>query len=346
MASERSLLSFRISLVLITCLAIPSILLGGTLDEAAAKLASEVSAKLPAGAPSSCKFVNLSSVPAADAARLEQSFRDALRPWCATATTRDAARVEIIITLAENWKEFVWTAQIQMSAGAAVLVETSPRAPSSNDAPGAMPLALRAEKIWEGPQRILDFTSVKSPPDTHEYWLLTDEGVVLRLVGRTTVSQLQLSRSAPPSRDPIGDLMNQGGDVQANFSGNICTISPDNFTVTECHPAPLAGGATATQDAGRNIRQRGNQSPFVEGACPFVRPVLMSGGGDYTEKDFVQLFDGSAAKADSNGDAVSAPLFLAGPVTSISGAEDLGIVVHNLNSGDYEAYRVYISCAK
>jgi hypothetical protein len=134
--------------------------------------------------------------------------------------------------------------------------------------------------------------------------------------------------------------------VQATFSGKICMISPDNFAVTECHPAPPAGDATPERVASRNIRQRGNQSPFVEGACPFVRPVLASGGGDYTEKDFVQLFDGSGATADSDGNPVSAPLFFAGPVTNISGADDLGIVVHNLDSGNYEAYRVYISCAK
>ena len=345
MAAERSLLHFRVSFVLITCLAIPGILTAGTLDEAAAKLASEISAKLPAGAPSSCKFVNLSFVSSADAARIEQSFRDGLRPLCAAASPSDAAAAEISITLAENWKEFVWTAQIQTSGGATVLVETSPRGPAGNNGPGAMPLALRAEKIWEGPQRILDSTAVKSPPDTHEYWLLTDEGVVLRLVGRTIVSQLQLPRPAPPSRDPIGTLMNQGGDVQANFSGRICTISPETFSVTECHPAP-AGGDAVAQAAPRNIRQRGNQSAFTEGGCPFVRPILASGGGDYTQKDFIQLFDGSATAPDSNGNPVSAPLFFAGPVISISGAEDLGIVVHNLDSENYEAYRVYISCAK
>ena len=343
MAAEKFLLPFRVSLFLIACFMIPGILLGGTLDDTAAKLAAEISAKLPAGAQSSCKFVNLSSVPAADAARLEQSLREALRSVCAIDATHDA---EITITLSENWKEFVWTAQIQTSSGVTVLLETSPRAPSGNNAPGAMPLALRAEKIWEGPQRILDFTAVKSPPDTREYWLLTDEGAVLRLVGRTIISQLQLSRSAPPSRDPVGSLINQGEDVQTNFSGKICTISPENFSVTECHPAPPAGDGAAAQSSNQNIQQRGNQSPFVEGACPFVRPVLASGGGDYTEKDFIQLFDGSATTDVANGNPVSAPVFFAGPVTSISGAEDLGIVVHNLDSGNYEAYRVYISCAK
>ena len=79
MAAERSLLHLRVSLFLISFLAIPGILLSSTLDDAAAKLASEISSKLPAGVQASCKFVNLSSLPALDAARLDQSFRDALR---------------------------------------------------------------------------------------------------------------------------------------------------------------------------------------------------------------------------------------------------------------------------
>src|SRR5579871_2400429 len=345
MATKGSLPLLRLSLLLITCLATPCDAMSATLDDAAAKLASEINAKLPAGVPFSCKFVNLSSISEVDAARLEQSLREAWRPGCAATNSSDAAGAEIAVTFSENWKEFVWTARIQMSTGVTVLVETSPRVPAGNSAPGAMPLALRAEKIWEGPQRILDFTAVKSPPDTQEHWLLTDEGVVLRLVGRTIVSQLQLSRSAPVSREPLGDLANQGPNIQADFSGKICTISPDTFSVTECHPAPSAGGAAAPA-VNRNIRQRGNQSPFVEGACPFVRPTLASGSGDYTQRDFIQLFDGNSVTSDSNGNPVSAPLFFPGPVTGISGAEDLGIVVHNLDSGNYEAYRVYISCAK
>lgn len=345
MLANRFPFSFRALLLFITLVTASSVALGITLEDTAGKLAVEIGSRMPAGTKARCEFANLSSLPPEEAARLERSLREALRSWCVDESTPDTA--DIRVTLSENWKEFVYTAQIRTTGGAIVLVETSPRIPRSNGAAGAMPLTLRAEKVWEGPQRLLDFTALKSQSGPEEYWLLTEEGVVLRLVGRTIVSQLQLSREAPASRDPQGDLTQAGQDVQANFAGKTCTISPDAFRVTECHATSLDEGNGAAGSApNRSVRQGGSQSPFVEGACPFVRPILASGGGDYTEKDFVQLFDPSDSPANSPGTPISTPIFFSGPVMKISGTADLGIVVHNLDSENYEAYRVYISCAR
>jgi hypothetical protein len=345
MLANRFPFSFRALLLFITLVAASSAALGGTLDDAAGKLAAEIGSRMPAGTKARCEFANLSSLAPEEAAQLERSLRGALRPWCVDESVADAA--DIRVTLSENWKEFVYAAQIRTTAGAIVLLETSPRMPRSNGAAGAMPLTLRAEKVWEGPQRLLDFTALKSQSGAEEYWLLTEEGVVLRLVGRTIVSQLQLSRTAPASRDLQGALTQAAQGVQATFAGKTCTISPDAFRVTECHPtSPEEGNGAAGSAPDRNVRQRGSQSPFVEGACPFVRPILASGGGDYTEKDLVQLFDGSDSPANFPGTPVSTPIFLSGPVLKISGTGDLGIVVHNLDSENYEAYRVYISCAR
>ena len=352
MASKPSTLLFRAILFFLASFGISGVARTAALDDSAMKLADEIGAKMPPGAQASCEFANLSSLPAEDAARIEQSFREALRSWCIPQSAQNAAGVELSVTLSENWKELVWTAQIRTSGATIVLLETSPRTAKSQGAPGAMPLTLRAEKIWEGPRRILDFVTLQpqSPVAPPEFWLLTDDGVVLRQVGGTIISQLQLPRSVPLSRDPVGDLTKDVRDVKASFSGKVCAISSESFSVTECH-AVVIGSRNSTDAVGPPtadsiVRQRGNQSAFVEGACPFVRPVLVSGRGDYTEKDFVQLFDPDGFRADAAGIPVSAPIFFAGPVLDISGVEDLGIVVHNLESENYEAYRIFISCSR
>lgn len=352
MDSKPSTFLFRAILLFFASFGISGAARASALDDSAMKLADEIAAKIPPGTQASCEFANLSSVPAEDAARIEQSFREALRAWCIPASSQNAAGVELSVTLSENWKDLVWTAQIRTGAATIVLLETSPRAAKSQGAPRAMPLALRAEKIWEGPRRILDFATFQptSPAGPPEFWLLTDDGVVLRQVGGSIISQLQLPRSVPLSRDPVGDLTKNGQDIRASFSGKVCTISSGSFSVTECHPGSSVSRNSADTGAPPAIdsivRQRGNQSAFVEGACPFVRPVLGSGRGDYTEKDFVQLFDPDGSRADVAGIPVSAPIFFPGPVLDISGAEDLGIVVHNLVSDNYEAYRIFISCSR
>lgn len=352
MASKPSTLLFRAILFFLASFGISGVARAGALDDSVMKLADEIGAKMPPGTQASCEFANRSSVSAEDAAQIEQSFREALRTWCVATSAQNAASVELTVTLSENWKELVWTAQIRTGSGTIVLVETSPRSAKSQGAPGAMPLALRAEKIWEGPRRVLDFATLppQSPAAPPEFWLLTDDGVVLRQVGGTIVSQLQLPRSVPLSRDPLGDLTKNSQDIRASFSGKVCTISSESFSVTECHPGSStsrnSGDTGAPLAADSIVRQRGNQSPFVEGTCPFVRPVLATGRGDYTEKDFVQLFDPDGSRSDSDGIPVSAPIFFAGPVLDISGAEDLGIVVRNLESENYEAYRIFISCSR
>ena len=352
MASKPSTRFFRAILFFLASFGISGVAQAAALDDSAMKLADEIGAKMPPGAQASCEFANLSSLPAEDAARIEQSFREALRSWCIPASAENVPSIELSVTLSENWKDLVWTAQIRTGGATIVLLETSPRTSKSLGAPGAMPLALRAEKIWEGPRRILDFATLQppSPAAPPEFWLLTDDGVVLRQVGGKIISQLQLPRTIPLGRDPVGDLTKNGQDVRASFSGKVCTISSESFSVTECHPGSStlgnSGDAGAPSAAGSIVRQRGNQSAFVEGACPFVRPALGSGRGDYTERDFVQLFDPDGSRADAAGIPVSAPIFFAGPVVDISGAEDLGIVVHNLESENYEAYRIFISCSR
>jgi hypothetical protein len=352
MASKPSTLFFRAILFFLASFGISGVARAGAPDDSAMKLADEIATKMPPGAQASCEFANLSSLPAEDAARIEQSFREALRSWCIPASAQNVPSVELNVTLSENWKELVWTAQIRTSGGTIVLLETSPRTAKSQITPGAMPLALRAEKIWEGSRRILDFATLQppSPAAPPEFWLLTDDGIVLRQVGGKIISQLQLPRSVALNRDPVGDLTRDGQDVRASFSGKVCAISSESFSVTECHAAVIGSrnstDAVGPPTADSIVRQRGNQSAFVEGACPFVRPVLGSGRGDYTEKDFVQLFDPDGFRADAAGIPVSAPIFFAGPVLDISGAEDMGIVVYNLESENYEAYRIFISCSR
>jgi hypothetical protein len=345
MAVEQSKPPRRAILFLLVLFGIPSPLRSATLDDSAMKLAGEIGATLPSGAQASCEFLNISSASADDAARIEQTLREAMGHWCAPASARDTASIDVIVTLSENWKEFVWTAQIRTSNGTLFLLETSARVPNSQDAPGAMPMALRAEKMWEGPQRILAFASPQLPLDQQELWLLTEEGVVLRESGGKVISQLQLPRSLPPSRDPIGGFTRNDKDIQATFSGKVCTISAETFSVTECHAAPPP--AVLMDPA---VRSWGSQFTYIESTCPFVHPILASGRGDYRERDVVQLFEATGLRSNAAGTPISAPIFFGGPVMNISeaisGSGNSGILVHDLESGNYEAYQIIISCAK
>ncbi|HEY0704904.1 MAG TPA: hypothetical protein VGD60_19225, partial [Candidatus Acidoferrales bacterium] len=86
-------------------------------------------------------------------------------------------------------------------------------------------------------------------------------------------------------------------------------------------------------------------SAALSGSCAGESTSLVSGSGDWTQTDSIQgyLAAGSSAVATSSG----APLSFPGPVISLYPEPDTTsarAIVHNLKTGDYEAYIVTATC--
>jgi hypothetical protein len=89
----------------------------------------------------------------------------------------------------------------------------------------------------------------------------------------------------------------------------------------------------------------GKGTEIVIGApvCGGASQFLATGARDYTQPDSLQLFEmkpGGAA-------AISAELNFPGPITALhASSESPRAVVKNLSTGNYEAYRLSLSCAQ
>jgi hypothetical protein len=92
---------------------------------------------------------------------------------------------------------------------------------------------------------------------------------------------------------------------------------------------------------------RGSQIAAVPDNCGRGQLYLVSGPGDYTEPDTILLFESTVARGVTAGKALSDFLHFPGPVMAIqSGGAAPRVIVHNLATGNYEAYHISISCGQ
>jgi hypothetical protein len=81
----------------------------------------------------------------------------------------------------------------------------------------------------------------------------------------------------------------------------------------------------------------------MKSVCGGVGQFLATGARDYTQPDSMQVF----RTAPGGTVAISTELEFPGPVTALHGVSDIPrVIVRNLSTGNYEAYRLSFSCGQ
>jgi hypothetical protein len=82
----------------------------------------------------------------------------------------------------------------------------------------------------------------------------------------------------------------------------------------------------------------------IASGCGSAWQVLVTGSGDWTEKDQIQLYE----VRDRGAAAIGEPFELTGPILALWAGEDgrsARVISRNLESGMYEASMVSVSCS-
>jgi hypothetical protein len=82
----------------------------------------------------------------------------------------------------------------------------------------------------------------------------------------------------------------------------------------------------------------------IASGCGSAWQVLVTGSGDWTEKDQIQLYE----IRDRGAVAIGEPVELTGPILALWAGEDgksARVISRNLESGLYEASMVSVSCS-
>lgn len=209
------------------------------------------------------------------------------------------------------------------------------------------------------------------PRDLRGRFAVTSQGIAAFLPGvecAITV-ELQLSLNCSDSQEPWIVISDRGIVASAEFSarrnffvGPLAfspggTKEPSFYSTGMDTAGPVPRSVVETRDDGRALLFQGGPEPGAEFAgwgsdiaslsleCGNKWQLFVTRPGDWTQPDAIQVFEIVERQAV----AVSQPVELDGPVTALWPASDtksVNAVVHNLKTGQYEAYSLTINCSQ
>jgi hypothetical protein len=329
-----------------------------TLDDAVAALARKIAARLGPSEIARVTARNSSSLPAADAGKIQPALNRVLQ-----RRVREPKPVDVAVTISENLRGYILVAEIKRENEPAVEMVEFRLAPAA-EAPRPA-VSIESKNVWEQDAPILDLVA------TGDQMLLLDTGGV-SLYNRNA-GKWERAAAAPISinlRDPRGRMEVAGDALTVHLPGLTCTGSAKLASSVRCEeggrfPAgrniltpgemfstvEISGDSLVAELDGRTHIYDAAHAPqgVIDGwgsdLVPLVacggRHILATGAGDQYSVDSVTLYDVANRVAAH----VSDPLEFAGPVTALWPAGDGALaVVRNLATGKYAAYNLTLNC--
>jgi hypothetical protein len=295
---------------------------------------------------------NISSLDASYTGTIEKAFQSSLRGHSFNVVSSSSASaqtaIELHLTLSESADSYIWVVEIfgksQDSNPNLTSIVSVPRNEVTSDAPSLQYLSLEKRFIWKQPEKFLDFAVLKNSASTEQTLLVLEANRAVFY--KISNSRGELSRTiaipeiVPRSRTPHGEINLKEKFVSV---GELkCLATPDFDGSLDCTskvPWVLAG---ANVDIPGRPESLGTNIP---GACREEFISLFTGDGDWTQTDSIQgyLIKGLPLPMVPSG----SPIQFDGPVIYLQPDPDVSsarAVVHNLKTGNYEAYVVTATC--
>jgi len=353
MGINRSNLSRRTILFLLVLLGLPWAAHSATLEDSAKELARKIATSLPARTDIFLEIRNSSSLTPEEVSRIAQAVKVELQNLGIGAPANGGGAARVAVTLSESLRSYIWAVEIHFGDASQVVFTTLPRSSENRSVSSATPLTLRSDKFWEGQEVLLGAALANSSGGDSLLLLVTPDELLIRKLGSNAASIVPFPSAQSVTRDPTGYLIQNGNRVTVKSMQQICDIDLDVRTLIECHPAeaPPSERPSVRIEEGEpsgpvQMRAaRDTQTASVRTNCRPGALYLAAGHGDYTEPDTIGLFESKVADGVINEKPLSDLLHFAGPVMALQSVGTASrAIVHNLQTGNYEAYRIFISC--
>jgi hypothetical protein len=349
MAAARFTHPFRAILLLALTFAMPSLTTAATLEESAKELAQKIAAALPAQESVSCEIRNLSPLQPAEVARIEQALRSELQNHGVRFSANGGAAIAVVITLSENFKDLVWTGEIRQGDTLHAVLTMPAHSSATGSFSDNIFVTIHRDKFWEGPDHILDALEIAGIGGEPWFVLLLRD----KLLIQEPSGMFEISFPPAAIRDPVGKLGQgeNGYTVAFTLASLRCSADLGMRRLIACLPmegneaAPLSNMPLLIDPVPVGPTPPGKGIGLAIG--PICRGdtnlALVTRGRDYTQTDSLQVF-----QMESGGPvAVSSELEFSGPILDLhSSPVGPRAVVRNLTTGNYEAYRLSVSCGQ
>jgi hypothetical protein len=315
-------------------------------------LADKVTAVAPPPAAIDLTVSNLSSLGADEAAGIDERLKSELTRR--RFRLADAAPIDVYldVTLSEGTEGYLIVAQIRKGANEETAIFPVAKGPGSARRSGGV--ALEQQLVWEQPGVILDFALPAVAAGEAPTMIVLEAGRLTFYARKQDEWQIEQAVIIPPARPWL-----RAARGHIDLSGGLSAGRAD-LPGIECkgdfrHPEAVQCGFLS-QDVQPWIQgdatvpkafDAGGDAANVSLQCDGRAVVLATGKEDWTHADFIQGYE-----MEANGQGASAsgnPTEVGGPVTSLWWTGTAGVaraVVHNLKTGNYEAYIVTASCSQ
>jgi len=292
---------------------------------------------------------NMSSLSVVDASSIRDAMQAELIHRGFRIASTPSAGTEVRLTLSGGADSYVWVAEWRgrdepQTHTAIVAV---PKASDAGANGTKNSVRLESKLMWQQPDRLLDFAVLTSPDNSASTIVTLGPGRVRWYSSGAFQSEFShgfdVGRKTPWPRDARGIIDVEGKKVllpEMECQGDI-----ENPTQMKCIPSK-----DAAQLDGLRIRVSGHndsESALLGDRCDGRFVILASGNGDWTQPDTIQGY----ALTDLEGQATvsGSPIEFDGPVLALyrEGKQSAArAVVHNLKTGNYEAYIVTATCSR
>jgi NAD(P)-dependent dehydrogenase (short-subunit alcohol dehydrogenase family) len=324
-------------------------------DTAVHELVDRVAALSAPPGPIDLLVNNLSSLSPDEVAAIDERLRVELAKRHFRLASGQLVDATLNVTLAEGTDGYLIVAQVPRGTGQqAEQVAMVSVSKAAKKAEGGGGVSLEQTRIWVQPGVILDFALPAPAAGETPKMIVLEPG---RLVFYSRLQdQWQIDHAViiPPAR-PWLRAARGHIDISQGLATGVAGIPGIECKGDFTHPQAIQCGFVS-QDTQPWIQgdpsvpknlDIGGDAANVALQCDARPVVFATGKDDWTRPDFIQPYEMDTA--GHTGAAIAgAPAEFAGPVTSLWATETSGAaraVVHNLKTGDYEAYVVTASCS-
>lgn len=325
-------------------------------DTAVRELADRVAGLVAPPARVDLAVNNVSSLSPDEVATIGERLRAELTKRHYPLSGAQPPDVNLTVTLSEGAEGYLIVAEVRRAAGGqAEQVAMVPVSRAAKKAERAGGVSLAQMRVWDQPGAILDFALPAVAAGATPEMIVLERGRLAFYSRQQDQWQLSQAVTIQPTRSWLRtdqghiDISQGLATGRAGLPGIECKGDFTNPQAIHCgfvsqDTQPWIQGDAAVPkelDIGGEVASVGLE-------CDGRPVVLATGKGDWTQPDSIQAYE-----IDTTGRTAAVltgnPVDFAGPVTSLwpTGASGVArAVVHNLKSGNYEAWVVTASCGR
>ncbi len=317
------------------------------------ELADRLAAIAAPGARIDLVVNNVSSLSPDEVATIDERLRAELTKRHFRLAGPQALDANLTVTLSEGTDGYLIVAQVQHGADKAEQVAMVSVSRAAKTAERSGGVSLEQVRVWDQSGVILDFALPPAAAGEMPEMIVLEPGRLVFYSRQQDQWQIGQAVIIPPARPWLraerGHLDISEGLAMgvAGIPGIECKGDFTNPQTIHCGFVSqdtqtwIQGDAAVPKglDIGSDVASVGLQ-------CDGRAVVLAAGKGDWTQADSVQAYEMDATGRPA-ATLAGNPVEFAGPVTLLWATGAGGVaraVVHNLKSGDYEAYFITASC--